>query len=138
MNHYQYEELTIGQQESFSVTVTEEMMDLFCRMSGDVSPIHLDEDYARRRGYPGRVCYGMLVAGFISTMAGTYLPGEHCLLHSVQSKFAKPVFIGDELTVTGKVSEKQDLFKEITVKVRIVNQQGVCVCRGEYKAGLAQ
>ena len=85
MNHLTYDELEIGCQESFSASVTQEMMEFFCRMSGDVSPIHLDEAYARQRGYPGRVCYGMLVASFFSTMAGTYLPGEHCLLHSVQA-----------------------------------------------------
>lgn len=137
MNHFTFDEIELGQQETFTACVTEEMMELFCRISGDVSPLHLDAEYAKKRGYPARVCYGMLVAGFFSTLAGTYLPGEHCLLHSVASKFASPVFAGDTLTVAGTVTEKQELFHEITVKVRIVNQTGKCVCRGEYKAGLA-
>ena len=40
----------------------------------------------------------MLGASFFSTLAGVYLPGEHCLLHGVECKFAKPIFIGDTLT----------------------------------------
>ena len=48
----------------------------------------------------------MLTASFLSTLAGIYLPGEKSLIHSVETKMIKPVFIGDELIVTGKVSEK--------------------------------
>ena len=81
MNHYTLAEMTPGLTEQFTVTVTPEMMDAFCKLTGDVSPIHMDEDYAKGRGYPGRVVYGMLGASFFSTLAGVYLPGEHCLLH---------------------------------------------------------
>ena len=60
MNHYTMEQLQPGMAEEFTVTVTEEMMAQFCAMSGDVSPIHMDAEYAAGRGYPGRVVYGML------------------------------------------------------------------------------
>ena len=81
MNHYTLAEMTPGLSESFTVTVTEEMMARFEAITGDVSPIHMDAEYAQKRGYPGRVVYGMLGASFFSTLAGVYLPGEHCLLH---------------------------------------------------------
>ena len=103
MNHYTLAEMTPGLTEEFTVTVTPEMMDAFRAITGDVSPIHIDADYARGRGFPGRVVYGMLGASFFSTLAGVYLPGEHCLLHGVECKFAKPIFIGDTLTVKGTV-----------------------------------
>ena len=92
MNHYTLAEMTPGLTEEFTVTVTPEMMDAFRAITGDVSPIHIDADYARGRGFPGRVVYGMLGASFFSTLAGVYLPGEHCLLHGVECKFAKPIF----------------------------------------------
>ena len=138
MNHYTLSELTVGQTESFTVTVTAEMMDAFYAITGDNSPIHMDADYAAGRGYPGRVVYGMLGASFFSTLAGVYLPGEHCLLHSVESKFAKPIFIGDTLTVSGKVAEVNETFSEITVKASITNQDGKKVTRAVIKAGLAK
>ena len=80
----------------------------------------------------------MLGASFFSTLAGVYLPGEHCLLHSVEAKFAKPIFIGDTLTVTGRVTEVNDTFGEITVKAVIENQNGQKVTRGLIKAGVAK
>ena len=76
MNHYTLAEMTPGLTEEFTVTVTPEMMDAFRAITGDVSPIHIDADYAKGRGYPGRVVYGMLGASFFSTLAGVYLPGE--------------------------------------------------------------
>ncbi len=137
-NSYTFDEMTEGRTEQFTVTVTPEMMEHFYAITGDCSPIHMDADYAAGRGYPGRVVYGMLGASMVSTLAGVYLPGEHCLLHQVDSKFAKPVFIGDTLTVSGKVTERSEAFREVTVKFTITNQDGKKVTRGTYKAGLAK
>ena len=138
MNHYRLADLTPGVTESFTVTITEEMMAQFYAITGDNSPIHMDADYAAGRGYPGRVVYGMLGASFLSTLAGVYLPGEHCLLHGVDLKFAKPIFLGDTLTVTGVVDEVNDTFREITIKASIVNQNGKKVTRAVIRAGVAQ
>lgn len=138
MNSYTLAALHEGVCESFTVTVTQKMMDDFYAITGDCSPIHMDKAYAAKRGYDGCVVYGMLGASFFSTLAGVYLPGEHCLLHSVECKFAKPVFVGDTLTVTGKVAEVNETFGEITVKTTIVNQHGQKVTRGLIKAGVAE
>ena len=54
MNHYTLAEMTPGLSESFTVTITEEMMARFEAITGDVSPIHMDAEYAQKRGYPGR------------------------------------------------------------------------------------
>ena len=64
MNHYTLAEMVPGLSEEFTVTVTAEMMDQFKAITGDVSPIHIDADYAKDRGFPGRVVYGMLGASF--------------------------------------------------------------------------
>lgn len=138
MNHYTLGELAPGLAESFTVEVTEEKMSLFYQLTGDCSPIHMDGDYARGRGYPGRVAYGMLGASLFSTLAGVYLPGEHCLLHGVECKFAKPVFLGDVLTVRGEVSEVSEAFGTVTIKASITNQDGQKVTRGVIRAGVAR
>ena len=138
MNHYTLAEMTPGLTESFTVTVTEEMMQAFERLTGDCSPIHVDENYAKARGYGGRVVYGMLGASFFSTLAGVYLPGEHCLLHGVECKFARPVFIGDTLTVTGTVVNVSEAVAEAEIKAVVTNQDGKKVTRGVIKAGLAK
>ena len=99
-------------------------MDKFIEITGDVSPIHVSAEYAKEHGFTTRVCHGMLFGSMFSTLAGVYLPGEHCLLHSVETKFSLPVYPGDTLTVTGKISEINESFKVVQVKGTITNQNG--------------
>lgn len=136
MNEYRYEEIDIGQRESFSVTVTEEMMLSFRTITGDINPLHNDEDYAVSKGHPGKVVYGMLTASLLSTLAGVYLPGKNSLIHEVKIKFSKPVYIGDTLTVEGIVEEKHDVYSLIILKVLIRNQNGDKVLKATMQVGV--
>lgn len=133
IKRYSYEELLIGHTESFTVTVTEEMMQSFCQISGDVNPLHENTFYAQEKGYPDKVVYGMLTASFLSTLAGVWLPGERSLIHQVEAEFPAPVYVGDELTVEGTVKEKNDTFRFLVVKVVIKNQKGQKVLRGKMR-----
>ena len=136
MNEYFYEDLEVGKKESFKVTVTEQMLDSFRAITGDDNPLHCDEKFAKSEGYDGRVAYGMLTASFLSTLAGVYLPGRYSLIQSVEIKFAKPVYIGDELTVSGEITEKNDTYGLIFLKVTITEGSGKKVCRGKMQIGV--
>lgn len=78
----------------------------------------------------------MLTASFLSTLAGVYLPGENSLIHSVETKFVKPVFVGDTLLVSGEVAEKNEHFPVIKLKVVITNQKKEKVLRGSMQIGV--
>ena len=136
MNHYSYDEIDIGHREAFEIDITEQMLDGFRDITGDLNPLHSDAGYARAEGYEDRVAYGMLTASFMSTLAGVYLPGERSLIHSVKTKFSGAVYPGDELTVEGTVTEKNDTFELIIVKVLIRNQNGDKVCKAEMQVGI--
>ena len=122
MRNYNFDDITVGLSESFEVTITEEMMSAFLELSQDENPLHCDEVYAQANGYKGRVVYGMLTASFFSRLAGCYLPGERCLLQSIDIKFVAPVFVGDELIVTGTVKEIYRELGIIRVKSEIVKK----------------
>lgn len=130
MNNYTFDELNVGMTESFKVLITEAMLDAFKGITGDVNPLHNDEEFAKAKGHPGRVAYGMLTASFLSTLAGVYIPGERSLIQQVETKFAKPVYIGDELTVTGEITELVESVQRLELKVTITNQDGKKVLRG--------
>ena len=136
MNKYQFDEITVGLKEQFEVTITDQMLEMFGKISGDHNPLHQNEDFAIGKGYPGRVAYGMLTASFLSTLAGVYLPGEDSLIHSVEVKFTKPVFIGDMITVTGEVVAKNDHFPVFDMNVVMKNQKGEKVLRGCMRVGV--
>ena len=136
MNEYKMSELAVGMSESFTRKITPEMMERFYEISGDENPLHRDEEFAKGKGFDSRVVYGMLTASLISTLGGVYLPGKHCLIQGVETKFLRPVFIGDDLTVTGEVSDVRPELKYLEVKVTIRNQKNEKVLKGLLKAGV--
>lgn len=136
MNTYRWEEISIGMEEHFTVVITEKMLDGFKEITGDSNPLHQSREFAREKGYTDRVGYGMLTASFLSTLAGVYLPGERSLIHSVETKFLKPVYVGDELTISGKVSEMDERFQILKLKVTITNQKSEKVCKGTMQIGI--
>ncbi len=138
MNSYTFNDLEIGLSHSFTVTITEEMMDKFIDITGDISPIHTTKEYAISKGFKDRVCHGMLFGSMFSTLAGVHLPGENCLLHSVNTKFLSPVFPGDTLVIKGEVKELNETFKTVLVKGLITNQDNKKVCKAEIQLGVRE
>lgn len=138
MNDYTLLELKPGMEESFSVTVTEDMLQKFLEISGDINPLHTDTKFAYQKGYPGKVVYGMMTASFYSTLAGVYLPGKHCLLWEVDTKFTVPAFVGDHLEISGRITEVNDRFGYIKIKARVKNQKGETVSRANITAGVKE
>ena len=118
--------------------VDQKEQDSFSNITGDVNPLHRDVAFAKKKGYEDCVVFGMLTASYYSTLAGVYLPGENSLIHGVDAKFLKPVFVGDTLTVEGKVSEKNDTYKLLIIKASIRNQDGEKVSRATIRVGVLE
>ena len=135
MNIFSWDELFIGQTAEFTRTITADMVEKFREVSGDNNPLHVDENFAKAKGFTQRVVYGMLTASLYSCFAGEHIPGENCLLHSVHADFLSPVFIGDTLTVSGKIVEKHDSVRQIVIKAVIRNQNGKKVSKARIEAG---
>lgn len=136
MNEYRISDIAIGMRESFSCTITEKQMRAFLDITGDENPLHVDEAYAKEKGFKNRVVYGMLTASLISTLGGCYLPGKYCLIQGIETKFVKPVFIGDALEICGEVSKMDYDLRYLEIKIIIKNQNGEKVLRGVLKAGV--
>lgn len=136
MNEYKFEDIRIGMSESFSVTVTDSMMENFRMITGDDNPLHCDKNFALAQGQTGCVAYGMLTASFFSTLAGVYLPGRYSLIRSVELKFPKPVLPGETLTVTGTVTAVNPDFRFFEMKTEIRDSSGDKVCRGKMQVGV--
>ena len=139
MNNYKFDEIKLNMTENFKVIITEKMQDSFRKVTGDINPMHENDEFAKKRGFDNKLVYGMLTASFFSTLVGVYLPGENCLFQECKDiKFHSPVFVGDELNITGEVIEIDDRFKRITIKAIIRNQVNKKVCSAKLIAGVLQ
>jgi len=99
------DELKPGMSASTERTVTEKDVQLFGEATGDMNPVHFDEDYARKTIFRGRVAHGALSIGFISALLGTTLPGDGSIFVSASIVFKLPVRIGDTVVTTATVRE---------------------------------
>lgn len=108
--HY-FEDLEIGMTAIYSRTITEADIVMFCGISGDTNPIHLNHDYAAQTRFRGTIAHGMLSATLISTVLGTKLPGPGVIYVSQDLRFRAPVRAGDTVlaraTITDLIPEKK-------------------------------
>lgn len=102
---YTIDELKPGMNASFERTVTERDIELFGEVSGDMNPVHFDEEFARKTIFRGRVAHGVLCLSYISTVLGTKMPGPGTIFISANSNFKAPVRIGDTVTTVCTVRE---------------------------------
>jgi 3-hydroxybutyryl-CoA dehydratase len=93
-----FEELTLGMTAQARRVVTEADVVAFAAVSGDHNPVHMDEDYARKTPFRGRIAHGALIASFVSALMASELPGPGGIYVSQTTNFRRPVKLGDEVT----------------------------------------
>jgi 3-hydroxybutyryl-CoA dehydratase len=125
-----FKEIEIGDTATFTRKVTNQDILDFATLTGDVNPIHLDEDFAASTMFKDRIAHGILSVGFISTLIGTILPGKNVIYLSQNCKFTAPVRIGDTIKVVGKVIDKRPDKNILTIETNVYNQKDEMVIEG--------
>lgn len=118
------DELTVGQSAEIQRLVDDDAVRRFAEVSGDFNPLHMDEAYARKTAFRGRIAHGALVASYISCVLGSHLPGPGAVFAGMTMRFARPVRIGDLVTARATVVG-------IDAARRMVQLDCVCEVDGE-------
>ncbi|WP_038046089.1 MaoC family dehydratase [Thermus caliditerrae] len=124
----------VGDKASYTQTISEAHVALFVGAVGDTNPLHVDEAYAQGSRFGRRVAQGILVAGLISTVIGTKLPGTGAIYLSQTLRFLKPTYLGDTVTATAVVKSIREREKGglvLTLETICENQRGERVIEGE-------
>lgn len=124
-------EMSIGESAEFSKTLSESDIYLFAGLSGDLNPFHINEEYAKNTFFKGRIAHGMLLAGFISTVVGCYLPGPGAIYVSQELRFLAPARIGDTITAKAVVQEMDTDKNRVVLHTTCTNQEGTVVVDGK-------
>jgi len=130
LGNYTYEEIALGQTASYSKTIGERDIQLFAAVSGDVNPVHLDPDFAATTPFGERIAHGMLTGAVISAALAMELPGPGTIYLGQTLRFRLPVKIGDTITVSLEVTDKQDRRRIITLDCEARNGSGKLVATG--------
>jgi acyl dehydratase len=95
--------------------------------SGDFNPIHLDDEFARSVGLPGRILHGLWTMAQVARAQGE-LAGDPLALRSLSVQFRGMGVPEKALTVTSKVKAQGD--GEATVACEAVQDGNKLVRRG--------
>lgn len=123
-----YEE---GEIFSKKFLITQHKVESFALITGDVNPIHLDQEYAKNTVFKERISHGMLVASCISNVIANDLPGPGSIYLSQNLNFKKPVFLGDMVNVVVEITKIKEEKKIMFLKTQCLDDEEDIVIDGE-------
>ena len=125
-----FDEIVIGESASLTKTLMPEDVKLFAVLTGDINPAVFDADYSHSGLFREVMAHGIWSGSLISTVLGTQFPGPGTILIDQSLHFARPVSIGDTITITVTAKQKFAHNKHVVFDCVCTNQEGLQVVRG--------
>ena len=120
-----------GLTDSIQVTVATSDIDAFAALTGDISPLHMDSAFAQRRG--------ALICGYTSRLFGVHFPGKNCILQSLRTNFASPVYEGDQIEIKAEVKQVSEAMGVVVLSISAMrNADSEIVMRGQAQIGFTK
>ena len=112
MSGLYYEEFKVGMEFKHSLTRTVTEMDnvMFCAMTHNPQPLHLDEEFSKQTEYGQRIVNSLFTLGLVIgvTVAETTLGTTLGNLGMTDIRFVNPVFHGDTIRVVTRIKEMRE------------------------------
>lgn len=129
-----------GQRASFSKTVSEADVYLFSGVSGDLNPMHVDEEYARQTRFGRRIAHGALLVGFMSTAFTRYCQvwvnartSQPVISYGYDRiRFIRPTYFGDTVCVAYEITAVDASADKAFAQVTCTNQRGEVVAAATH------
>jgi len=118
----------VGQTFTYRRTFTDGDVSLFCGVTGDFNPYHMDDTFAKGSWYGRRNIPGLLTASMMTHIGGMVA----MLAIEMEFKFLAPVYVGDTITCTVTIEEKDETKRRLKAKVVYINQAGLEVIRAGF------
>ncbi len=128
-----FDEIAIGDTASIERTLSQQDIQLFAVLSGDVNPTHIDPDFAASTRYSGVIAHGMWGGALISAVLGTRLPGPGTVYLGQTLRFLAPVKPGDRIAIQVTVTALDADSRSVTLACTCTNQDGRRVIEGEAR-----
>jgi 3-oxoacyl-[acyl-carrier protein] reductase len=113
------------------ISVNADLVRAFAQLSGDENPIHVDAGAAREFGFSRPVAHGAILLSVLSEIIGMELPGPGAIWMGQSNRWAKPVFVGDEIVLRVSVASFSPGTRVLKLDVTATNQSGDAVMNGE-------
>jgi 3-hydroxybutyryl-CoA dehydratase len=137
MNNFDFSELIVGKRENMEVQVGENEIAAFAELSGDVSPVHVNDAFAKGKGFKSRIAHGALLVSYVSRFIGTTLPGASGLLQSITIEFRRPCYPGTKIKIEGEVAKRVESVRVVRIKIVVTDSvTGEILATGQVQSGI--
>src|SRR5262245_3333561 len=125
--------MTFNTGDSFEIDyeVTEKIYNGFIDLFNDRNQLHTDEQFAKGKGFRGKVMHGAILNGFLSNFIGEQLPDKNVIVLSYKISFTKPVYMDEKLKLLATISEVFPSVNCVNIKYSFQNPEKVTVSKGE-------
>lgn len=128
--------LHLGKKVTVRKTVGESDVYLFAGITGDLGPNHVDEEFMRGTPYGRRIAHGVLAVGLMSAAStkviGDLPPAIVVSYGYDRVRFPKPLYIGDTVTVTYEIVERDQNTLRTFAKVTCTTERGDTVAAATH------
>jgi acyl dehydratase len=134
-----FSEVKEGDAVKFKHCFDEKDLAHFTKMSGDINPLHFDDNYAKEIGFEQKLVFGLLSASLVSRLVGVDIPGMYSLIREVKISFPRPLYPNQEVEVSGSIESVDRRNNILSIKYdgrRTEDQQKVF--RGKVQVTFAE
>jgi len=119
-----------------SYKVTNQVYDGFISTFNDQNPLHVNESFAKEKGFNGKVMHGAILNGFLSNFIGEQLPVKNVIVQTYKIAFLKPVYLNNTLLLKVTIADVFESVNCIILKYVFENESEIVVAKGEISIGL--
>lgn len=125
--------VSVGDQASLTMQVTQQHIDDFAGLCGDSHPMHRDPDYAAKTRFGKPVAHGVTPLALVSAVLGTQVGGPDVTVVQLgqTARFLQPVYPGDTITARCEVTSLNEERRIAILDCSCINQDGDQVMTGE-------
>lgn len=135
-----YEDVELGATlETRAHTITVEDVQRFCDLTHDHHPLHTDDAFARKMGFPARIAHGLFGLSLLEGLKaelGVYETTSVASLGWDAVRFLKPVVVGDSVRSRVRFDTKRPSRQPgrgvVTETCELVNQNGEVAISGKH------
>lgn len=83
-------------------------VEMFSAMTGDMNPLHYNQDLAARSPFGKLIVQGGVTSGILNALVAEDLPGPGSVFLGVEWRFVKAVAVGDEIIGRAEVTSVRE------------------------------